>query len=193
MNLQMYPVLRCGARCSLVAIAITYAFGGCSSGSQPVTVPLQATTLAHKECTRLPKTAAPSVVYVCKSDAGPVFVATLKDCSIPEKFTFQATTRQLLVGLVGAKVAYQASVNMGSFSTLQSVVTGTVDAEPVMMSTFTYRNGSCVTDLVLWQGVAVEELSQAERIDRFTESSKKLATALFNDYLEVQDVTPVEG
>lgn len=193
MILQMYPVLRYGARCSLLVIAATYALIGCSSNSAPVTVPLKATTVVHEECSRLSKSSAPSVVYVCRSDAGPVFVATLKDCSIPEKFSFQATTRQLLVGLVGAKVAHQGPVSMGSLNMLQSVVTGTVDADPVIMSTFTYRNKSCVTDIVLWQGVPLEDLSQADKINRFTESSKKLATALLNDYLEVQDVTPSEG
>jgi hypothetical protein len=122
-----------------------------------------------------------------------MFVATLKDCSIPEKFSFQATTRQLMVGLVGAKVARQAPVSMGKFNTLQSVVTGTMDAEPVMMSTFTYRNKECVTDIVLWQGVPADSLAQADKVSAFSDSSKRLASALLNENLLVQDVTPSEG
>jgi hypothetical protein len=132
-------------------------------------------------------------VYSCRSEVGPIFVATLKDCSIPEKFSFQATTRQLMVGLVGAKVAHQATVSMGTFNTLQSVVTGTIDAEPVMMSTFTYRKKECVTDIVLWQAVAPDSLSQSDKVSAFSESSKRLASALLNEKLLVQDVTPSEG
>jgi hypothetical protein len=154
---------------------------------------METTRLSSEECTKLPASQAPSVVYSCKSDAGQVFVATLKDCSIPEKFSFQATTRQLMVGLVGAKVAHQAPVSMGKFNTLQSVVTGTIDADPVMMSTFTYRAQRCVTDIIVWQAVAADDLQRAEKIELFSESSKKLVTSLANEYLQVQDVTPTES
>jgi hypothetical protein len=193
MILQMYPVLSHGARWSLLVIAITYALSGCSSTPAPVTVPLESTRLEHEQCSKLSGSAAPAVVYSCKSDSGPIFVATLKDCSISEKFSFQATTRQLMVGLVGAKVAHQGPVNMGSFNTLQSVVTGTVDAEPVIMSTFTYRNKNCVTDIILWQGLSPQDISSDEKVSTFKESSKKLATALLNEYLQVQDVTPPQS
>jgi hypothetical protein len=193
MNLQMYRFFRDGARCSFLVIAVTYTLLGCSSGPMPVTVPLESTRLAHEACRRLESSSAPSVVYRCESDLGPMFVATLKDCSIPEKFSFQATTRQLMVGLVGAKVARQAPVSMGKFNTLQSVVTGTMDAEPVMMSTFTYRNKECVTDIVLWQGVPADSLAQADKVSAFSDSSKRLASALLNENLLVQDVTPSEG
>jgi hypothetical protein len=114
----------------------------------------------------------------------------MKDCSISEKSSFQATTRQLLVGLIGAKVARQTSVPVGDTNMLQSVITGTVDADPVILSTFTFRRTNCVTDIILWQssepGTAVAE----ERLDAFAESSKKLATSLLNDELMVHDVTP---
>jgi hypothetical protein len=193
MNLQMYRFFRDCARCSFLVIATTYTLLGCSSGPMPVTVPLESTRLAHEDCRRLQESSAPSVVYSCQTDLGPIFVATLKDCSIPEKFSFQATTRQLMVGLVGAKVAHQGPVSMGTFNTLQSVVTGTIDAEPVIMSTFTYRNKDCVTDIVLWQGVSADDLAKADRVNAFSESSKKLASALLNDNLLVQDVTPTEG
>jgi hypothetical protein len=193
MILQMYRFFRDGARCSFLVIATTYTLLGCSSGPMPVTVPLESTRLAHEDCHRLEGSAAPAVVYRCQSDVGPVFVATLKDCSIPEKFSFQATTRQLMVGVVGAKVAHQGSVNMGTFNTLQSVVTGTIDAEPVMMSTFTYRKQECVTDIILWQALSPDTVDQVDRVAAFSESSKKLASALLNEKLLVQDVTPSEG
>lgn len=193
MILQMYRFFRDCASCSFIVIATTYPLTGCSSGPMPVAVPLESTRLAHEACRKLEDSAAPSVVYSCQSAVGPIFVATLKDCSIPEKFSFQATTRQLMVGLVGAKVTHQAPVNMGTFNTLQSVVTGTIDAEPVMMSTFTYRKKDCVTDIVLWQSSNPEDLTQSDKVDAFSESSKKLASALLNDNLLVQDVTPTEG
>jgi hypothetical protein len=194
MDLKMYPVFGLRARHSfLVLTMLCAAVWGCSSSPSPVTVPIEQTALKSGDCQRLASAAKPSVVYSCKGDTGPVFVATLKDCSIPEKLSFQATTRQLLVGLTGMKVVKQEPVPVGSVNMLQSVVTGAIDADPVMMSTFTYRDKSCVNDIILWQGMqSAQEPSQAT-IAAFSESSRKIATSLLNDKSLVHDVTPTEG
>jgi hypothetical protein len=117
----------------------------------------------------------------------------MKDCSIPEKFSFQATTRQLLVGLVGTKVARQTPVLVGGRKMLQSVITGTVDADPVILSTLTFRQANCVTDIVLWQSAGTEAVVPEDRLDAFAESTQKLTTSLLNDELLVHDVTPTQG
>jgi hypothetical protein len=193
MTLKMYRFFRQGASYSLLAVGVVLLLQGCSSTPNPVTVPIESTRLAHGDCHRLPKSSAPSVVYRCTSDVGPLFVATMKDCSIPEKFSFQATTRQLLVGLVGAKVARQTSVPVGDMKMLQSVITGTVDADPVVLSTFTFRQENCVTDIVLWQSAGTQATVPEERLSAFAESSRKLATSLLNDELLVHDVTPSQS
>jgi hypothetical protein len=194
MTLKMYPVFGLRASCSFLVKTAAYALlCGCSSTSAPITVPIESTVLAHEDCQRLATSSASSVVYQCKSDVGPVFVATLKDCSIPEKFSFQATTRQLLVGLTGMRVVKQEPVPVGSVNMLQSVITGAIDADPVLMSTFTYRKKNCVTDIVLWQGAASPNELSNEQVSAFGESSRKLAGALLNDSMVVQDVTITEG
>lgn len=188
----MYTFFRFRARYLLLVVATGYGTLGCSSGPAPTIIPLESTQVVHSGCEKLPGSKAPSVVYRCKGERGPVFVAALKDCSLSEKFSFQATTRQLFVGLTAAKVAHQGPVTLGNTKALQSVVVGTIDAEPVIMSTFTFRKKSCVTDIVLWQGLE-EESTQQPRIDSFITSSKQLASTLLNDQLPVQDVTPTEG
>jgi len=81
-------------------------FGGCSSGpsNPPVSVPLPAPEI--KEAANCAKERGDhgANIYKCPSELGPIFVTTVKDCSIPEKFTFQATTRQLLVGVMDLTV-----------------------------------------------------------------------------------------
>jgi hypothetical protein len=128
-----------------------------------------------------------TMVYSCSTSSGPIFVSTLKDCSIDEKFTFQATTRQLLVGFVGLKVVAQEPVKLGSTPALQSVVQGALDADPIVMSTFTFRKDSCVTDLVLWRGNPNKDYSEAF-IETFARDSKSLADSLIADTLAVEDL-----
>lgn len=193
MNLKMYRFFEHGARYSLLVAGVFVSLFGCSSTPNPVTVPIESTRLAHSDCHRVPQSWGSSVVYRCTSDVGPLFVATMKDCSIPEKFSFRATTRQLLVGLVGTKVARQTPVLVGDRKMLQSVITGIVDADPVILSTFTFRQANCVTDIVLWQSAGAEGVVPEDRLDAFAESTRKLTTSLLNDELLVHDATPTQG
>lgn len=157
---------------------------GCSSGPVPTTVPLESVAVQHDACHRLSGPLATPVVYKCQVDGTQIFVTTLKDCSIPEKFTFQTTTRQLFVGLLDLKVMRQESVQFGSTRALQTVVSGTLDAEPVLMSAFTFRRDNCVTDIVLWQGLSSAHPSP-ERTTDFTQSSLQLTTLLLDGSLLV--------
>jgi hypothetical protein len=101
-------------------------------------------------------------MYRCESDIGPLFVTTVRDCTIPEKFTFQATTRQLLVGVVDLKVILQEPAVFDSLKSLHSLVHGTMDVDPFLMSIFTFHQGACVTDLLVWQGSTRETPSGPE-------------------------------
>jgi hypothetical protein len=194
MILKMYPVFRLRARHSFLVLTMLPAVMlGCSSTPAPTTVPIEQTVLQSSECQAMSSSPKPSRVYSCKSDIGSVFVATLKDCSIPEKFSFKATTRQLLVGLTEMKVVKQEPVPATPTNMLQSVILGTIDADPVMMSTFTFREKDCVNDIIIWQGIKSSEEPSNDSITAFSESSKKLAAQLVNDKSLVHDVTPTEG
>jgi hypothetical protein len=128
------------------------------------------------------------VLYSCRDGGEEIFVTSLKDCSIPEKFTFQTTTRQLFIGLMGLKVISQEPVTLGQTKALQTVVTGTLDAEPVIMSAFTFRRNRCVTDIVLWKSVPAVDPGP-DSVSRFTNSSKQITASLFNEPLTVPDAS----
>lgn len=163
----MYPFLIRGASTSfLFALAM---LGGCSgsSGPPPQTLPIdQAALTENPHCETVSPDSEKIKLYKCDSEVGTVFVTTLKDCSIPEKFTFQATTRQLLVGVMDLKVDQQDPVQFGSTKALRSVVYGTMDADPFLMSIFTFheKDKNCITDLALWKGRTVEKPSKDETL-----------------------------
>jgi hypothetical protein len=118
------------------------------------------------------------MVYSCaERGRDPFFVTTLRDCSVPEKLTFQTTTRQLLVGVLGLKVIKQEPVQIGTNKVLQTVASGSLDAEPVLLSTFTFRRDSCVTDLVLWRPLKSLE-PDADIANDFTEAASRLTATL---------------
>jgi hypothetical protein len=104
-------------------------------------------------------------------------VTTVKDCSIPEKFTFQATTRQLLVGVMDLTVMSQSPVAFNSSKALHSVVHGTMDVDPFIMSIYTFHQNDCVTDLVVWKGSSKEKPS-TEDTNAFAAVSSSLAQRL---------------
>jgi hypothetical protein len=128
------------------------------------------------------------ILYQCESAGGPVFVTTLKDCSIPEKFTFQATTRQLLVGVMDLKVENQQPVKFSEVKALHSVVSGTMDADPFLMSIFTFHEDTCVTDLVLWRGRSPEKPS-TEDTSTFGNLTSKLAERLVPKLVLAEDLS----
>lgn len=119
----------------------------------------------------------PNSVITCETEAGALFATILEDCSIPEKFTFQATTRQLLVGMTDMSIVSQTAVSAGATKQLHSVVKGAIDAAPVLLSFFTSRRDGCVTDLVMWKGVPQGEVAP-EVLTQFTSASRELASIL---------------
>lgn len=183
---NFYSVFKHTASISFLSLVLL----ACSSGPAPTTVPLESVALKADKCAKISGPLATPVLYRCGDGYETIFVTSLKDCSIPEKFTFQTTTRQLFVGLLGLKVVSQESVSLGDTKALQTVVTGTLDAEPVIMSAFTFRRNKCVTDIVLWRSTSSSE-PEGDSVSDFTVSSKQLTNSLFNDPLTVPDASNV--
>jgi hypothetical protein len=183
---NFYSVFRVTARVSFLGCALC----ACSAQPAPTTVPLESVAVHHEACRRLSGPLANPVVYECQTNGSTLFATTLKDCSIPEKFTFQTTTRQLFVGLLGLKVISQDPVHIGNTRALQTVVTGTLDAEPVLMSAFTFRKQNCVTDIVLWQSADSAQVSD-ESVSTFSRSTSQLTTSLLDGSLSMLNASNI--
>jgi hypothetical protein len=180
----MYPFFRRWASVSF--LVISGVLPGCSGSSTPppVSIPLSESALHElAKCDTLRGSKNPRI-YRCDSDTDKVFVTAVKDCSIPEKFTFQATTRQLLVGVMDLTVITQEPALVNSTKTLQSVVHGTMDVDPFIMSIFTFNDRKCVTDLAVWKGFSSSKPSQDDAA-KFAEETltlaQKVAPALLED------------
>ena len=181
----MYPFFFRGASTSFFITAL--AMYGCSTGpsNPPVTVPIVAPDV--QEAAKCAKKRGDSITYQCESEIGPVFVTTVKDCSIPEKFTFQATTRQLLVGVVDLKVIRQEPIFFESLKSLHSLIHGTMDVDPFLMSIYTFHRNKCVTDLVVWKGSS-REVPPEQESARFSAVSAKIAGQLVATLLPNKDL-----
>ena len=185
----MYSVLRRGASTSFFALAACLAGCGGSgiAGPDPVAIPIPQRSLSDAaECQSVEQIESSPPVYRCQQSNGPVFVATLRDCQVSEKFSFQATTRQLFVGVTGLKVLSQAPVAFGERKALQTMVTGTLDAQPLSVSTFTYREHGCVNDVVVWRS-EVGSLVEAGSSQAFAALSQSLAERVLGATMEPHD------
>ncbi len=181
----MYPVLFRGASTSFLFLLVTLA--GCSSGpsNPPVSVPLNPPEVREVKCAKQRSAHGPNI-YVCESELGPMFVTTVKDCSIPEKFTFQATTRQLLVGVMDLTVISQEPETLNSVKTLHSIVHGTMDVDPFIMSIYTFHQYDCITDLAVWRGSSTGKPS-VEDTTKFSEVSSSIAKNLVATLVPIQE------
>jgi hypothetical protein len=187
----MYTVFRQGARYSFYTVVFAFlATVGCSSSHAPQIVPIEPPTNPQGACSKFGGKS--SRIHSCPSRNGAVYVSALKDCSISEKFTLQATTRQLFVGLSGLKVVSQEPVTLGTTQTLHSVVQGSVDADPVVMSTFTFRKDNCVRDLVMWRSLLPTKGGHPD-VSNFVDESIELGNILITDNHLAEDVGGAEG
>jgi len=161
-----------------LALLIATVSLGCSSGSRPAPpaiFELSSSTLSEtKECSNVNTVRGASHVTRCTTPNGNIFLTEMRDCSIPEKFSYKATTRQLLVGLSDLTALKQQAVELGERKVLRSLFSATLDADKVFVATFTFREGDCVTDLICWRGAPPEPAFQQE-LERFTVVASNLA------------------
>jgi len=116
-------------------------------------------------------------VYQCEGGDVPIFFTLVRDCEIPEKFSRQATTRQLFVGLQKLDVIAQDPIEIGNSKLLRSLISGLLDVEPVLAVTFSQREDRCVTDLVAWRFIESVEATEPE-ITSFDQETKHMAEVL---------------
>ena len=182
----MYSVLRAGASTSFLLPLLFCVGCGSSSpyGPPPEGLPIESSDLSESEvCLSSEQISSVPPVYRCKTESGVVFVSNLKDCSVSEKFSFQATTRQLFVGLTGLTILSQEPVSFGDRRALQTLVSGTLDAQPIAVSTFTFRDGECVTDVVVWRAED-RPLASTESSGNFSRLSQSIAEHIVGESME---------
>lgn len=188
----MYLFFPRGARYSfLTLVSVSALLCGCSSKKAPVPVKLGSQALDLQSCKPLSRSGGESLIYGCDAAHGRLFMTSLKDCTTPEKFTFQATTRQLLVGFVGLRVLSQESVTLGEEKALQTVARGTLDAAPVVLSTLTFRKNGCVHDMIFWREVASGE-SDDEVQAPISGESRKVAESVANETIGTKELSRAE-
>jgi hypothetical protein len=146
---QSYRVFQLSARCSFLLGLFT--FLGCSATPQPKSAAVNITETTGLSCAEMEKPASGARIYTCSSDQDELFITLIKDCSLPEPITLSASTRKLLVGMLNTTILDQGPIVRGEDKVLHSLVTGIVDATPLVMSTFTQRSKGCVEDVVMWQ------------------------------------------
>jgi hypothetical protein len=162
-------------------------------------LPLSSSALSRASSCQPVETMEEAIVYGCKEGGLDVFLTVVQDCDVKEKFSHRATTRQLLVGLSSLRVLSQEAVPIGSGKALRSVVAGILDVDPIYLSTFTLRNGSCVTDVVVWQS-ALEAahatagvLGEGTQAAIFAQASTLLAERIGSETPPGEDPQPISA
>jgi hypothetical protein len=176
----MYRFLVRGARTSFAFIAPLLVSGCSVLPAEDTTKSLDLPEGAIEgvpECRSTDHLSTTPSVYKCQTDREPVYFTSLRDCSLPEKFSHQATTRQLLIGVTNLHMVRQEPVLIGNMKALHSLVDGVIDVDPVILSTFTFRKGNCVTDLVVWRVLPIQD-QPTEQSDDFSAFSRRLAERL---------------
>ncbi len=154
-----------------------YGCGG-STAPTPTLLPLTNETLSSTPgCYHVSSERAGLPVSTCETPHGSLFVTAMQQCGVPDKFSYQATTRQLLVGFTNLELLSQAPVPIGDTKALRSTFRGMIDAETILGATFTHRSDDCITDLVVWK-LAPSPPYTPEEIDIFTRDATELASKL---------------
>ena len=169
----------------LVSCSAIYGCGG-SRAPAPKPLPMTDETLSSVPgCRHVSSEHAGATVSACDTPDGALFVTAMQQCGVPDKFSYQATTRQLLVGITNLEFVNQSPVAFGDSKALRSTFRGVIDAETILGATFTHRIDDCITDLVVWK-LTSSPLHSPEEVDTFTRAATELASKLRPDELRSQ-------
>jgi hypothetical protein len=110
----------------------------------------------------------------------------VRDCGIKEKFTSQATTRQLLVGIANLQILKQEPFEVApSRPALLTTMRGVLDATPVIVTVVTERISGgveqCIIDYVFWRRTTFgapddSGLSELETLARATSRDVRIVS-----------------
>lgn len=170
---QRYRLFWKDASHSIVACIL--ALSGCSSTPPPEVTPIEVSQLEDIRCSNVDNQSEEVRPYKCTLKEEEAFVVAIKDCSLPEPLTLSATTRKLIVGMLETTILEQEPTSLGSHSTLRSLVSGIMDATPIIMSVYTLRRNSCIEDFIVWR----ETETVATKADETTAVFKSLSDAMF--------------
>jgi hypothetical protein len=89
-------------------------------------------------------------------------------------------------------VMSQEPETLNSVKTLHSIVHGTMDVDPFIMSIYTFHQNDCITDLVVWKGSSRLKPSPDEAT-KFSEVSSALAKNLVATLVPSQEQPRAES
>lgn len=170
---QRYRVFWKGASHSIIAFFA--GLSGCSSPLLPKVSPIEVSRLEDIHCSEADAQGGKVRFYKCALNEEQAFVFNITDCSQPEPLTLSATTRRLIVGMLDTTILEQHPNGSGSRPVLRSLISGVMDATPIVMAVYTVRENSCIEDFIVWR----EATGIITRTNKTTDAFISLSDALF--------------
>jgi hypothetical protein len=96
---------------------------------------------------------------------------------VEEKIAYQATTRQLLIGLGQLQQLNQTPVEIAGSKSLRTIFRGILDADALLVANFTARSEDCIIDLVVWRRT-VSSSDTGHVVQAFIEDATSLASVV---------------
>ena len=171
---QRYRVFWKDASHSIIALIVTPL--GCSSTHPPKVSPIELSQLEDIRCSEVDAQSGEVRLYKCEVEEEEAFVFTIKDCSLPEPLTLSATTRKLIVGMLETTILEQQPTVLSTQPALRSLISGILDATPIVLSVYTVRQNSCIKDFIVWR----ETDTVISRTGQETAAFKSLSDTIFN-------------
>lgn len=181
----MYPVSTNRASSSFLSVILLLALGalvsGCGASAPPdpqsltLSDDLPATHI--RWCRSISGKSGGPHVYECSSCHGELFFTALQQCGVGEQIAYQATTRQLLVGLGQLEQLNQTPVELSGSKTLRTIFRGSLDADLLLLADFTARSEDCIIDFVVWRR-ASRAADKTYDVGAFIEDATTLATVV---------------
>lgn len=112
-------------------------------------------------------------VYKCSCCHGDLFFTAFKQCEVQQEIDYEATTRQLVVGLGQLEQLSQTPLFMNLDTIQRTIFRGTLDTDQLLLASFTVRVEGCDLGLVAWRPTAAAS-GEAADVDNFTEDATML-------------------
>ena len=100
----------------------------------------------------------------------------LKIVRFRNPLTLSATTRKLIVWMLETTILEQQPTVLSTQPALRSLISGILDATPIVLSVYTVRQNSCIKDFIVWR----ETDTVISRTGQETAAFKSLSDTIFN-------------